>query len=132
MQVTKLLKLLPLFILLMLITGGAAMSSQSSENILDGFGGSGYHTIILTDNDTEWNGQYYYALLMMRDRHPAQSYDVQIYNKKEKPALTDHLNLKSYPALVLIKNHKTVSTITGPNNWTSIYKKLNHLFRLSS
>ncbi len=132
MQGIKMLKLLPLFILLMLITGGAAMSSEKSTDILNTFNGSGYHAIILTDNDEHLNGQYYYALLMMRDRHPGQSYDVHIYNKKDRPSLTDQFKVKSYPALVLIKDHQAVSMIAGPNNWSKIYKKLNKLPDITS
>lgn len=129
MRGIKLLKVLPVFILLLLITGGADNRSQLSNNVLNPYNGKGLHAVILTDDNKEnstrkWDGEYYTAMLHLKMKYPAEKYDVHIYNKEEKPGLIRFLNVKKYPTIVLIKNNQAISVISGPNHWKTIYKKM--------
>lgn len=123
----KLLKVLPVFILLLLITGGADNKAQVSKNIMKAYSGKGLHTIILTNNNKQWNGQYYTAMLNLKKKYPSKKYHIKVYDKEEKPDLIHYLNVKKYPALIVIKDDKTLSVISGPNKWKLIYNKLAHV-----
>ncbi|TCP30522.1 hypothetical protein EV207_10551 [Scopulibacillus darangshiensis] len=123
MHLIKIAKILP-FVLLLFVSSGEAKSNDHTSDLLRQLKGGGLHTIVLTNENTSMVGEYYYALLMMKDRLPNHSYDIHIYQAERQASLARVLHIKKYPALVLISNKKQVVTIQGDKKWDYIYNKL--------
>ncbi|MFC7392401.1 thioredoxin domain-containing protein [Scopulibacillus cellulosilyticus] len=124
MSITKLFKLLPL-VLLLLISSEDLHTYQVSH-ALSLFKGHGLHTIVLANDFDHGNNdkQYYYALLMLKDHFPDKDCDVHIYDAKRQPDLAKEFNVNQYPALILLSDNQAIKTIQGKHSWSHIYNQI--------
>lgn len=84
--------------------------------------------LIFSDENQEWERQYYYALFMIKTNFPDQQYQIQIIPSSTHDAFIEKFNITKFPTLIIINKNEERLRIESTQTWKDIYDKMEIYF----